>query len=672
MSGRRSALDICRVPAALLVAAIHCSPLLSYSAGADFVLTRVAARVAVPFFFMLTGYFVLGDVGKLASALKKTALVYLAAMLLYLPLNIYSGQLPGLREVLLDGTFYHLWYFPAVLTGLVIAWGLSKLRGGVWLAAALYLLGLPGDSWFGLVRSLPWLAGVYEAIGYTRNGLFFAPLFLLMGSRARPGRGAEGLALAAAFAAMLAEALVLRRLGWQKHDSMYIMLPCVMYFLFRLLLGLRGAAPGWCADFSLLFYLLHPWCIVLVRGFARLAGLWGLLVENSLGHYLAVCALTAAATAALLPLLRRLRPVRAYPKARAWVEVDASALRRNAEALMGLLPDGCELMPVLKCGAYGHGAVKSARVLEGCGVRAFAVACAAEGVELRRAGVRGTILVLGWTAPENFPCLARYGLTQTVTELPYAEALSAFGRDVDVHIKVDTGMHRLGLDAEDIAAAERIFELPHLRVTGMYTHLCVSDSLAPEARSFTGAQSERFFALAEELRRRGHDVGRLHTQASYGLLNYPDARCAYVRAGIALYGFKSAEADDAAVWPPLKPALSLKARVAQVRELPEGAGLGYGLAYTTPRPSRIAVLPIGYGDGCPRDCAGAWALVNGKRAPVVGRVCMDQLFIDVTDCGPVQSGDCIQLDIAALAEASGTITNEILSRLGPRLPRLWT
>ena len=672
MSGRRSALDICRVPAALLVTAIHCSPLLSYSAGADFVLTRVAARVAVPFFFMLTGYFVLGDAGKLASALKKTALVYLAAMLLYLPLNIYSGQLPGLREVLLDGTFYHLWYFPAVLTGLVIAWGLSKLRGGVWLAAALYLLGLPGDSWFGLVRGLPWLAGVYEAIGYTRNGLFFAPLFLLMGSRARPGRGAEGLALAAAFAAMLAEALVLRRLGWQKHDSMYIMLPCVMYFLFRLLLGLSGAAPGWCADFSLLFYLLHPWCIVLVRGFARLAGLWGLLVENSLGHYLAVCALTAAATAALLPLLRRLRPVRAYPKARAWVEVDASALRRNAEALMGLLPDGCELMPVLKCEAYGHGLVKTARLMSSMGIRAFAVACAAEGVELRRAGVRGTILVLGWTAPENFPCLARYGLTQTVTELPYAEALSAFGRDVDVHIKVDTGMHRLGLDAEDIAAAERIFELPHLRVTGMYTHLCVSDSLAPEARSFTGAQSKRFFALAEELRRRGHDVGRLHTQASYGLLNYPDARCAYVRAGIALYGFKSAEADDAAVWPPLKPALSLKARVAQVRELPEGAGLGYGLAYTTPRPSRIAVLPIGYGDGCPRDCAGAWALVNGKRAPVVGRVCMDQLFIDVTDCGPVQSGDCIQLDIAALAEASGTITNEILSRLGTRLQRLWT
>ena len=296
MSGRRSALDICRVPAALLVAAIHCSPLLSYSAGADFVLTRVAARVAVPFFFMLTGYFVLGDVGKLASALKKTALVYLAAMLLYLPLNIYSGQLPGLRELLLDGTFYHLWYFPAVLTGLVITWGLSKLRGGVWLAAALYLLGLPGDSWFGLVRGLPWLAGVYEAIGYTRNGLFFAPLFLLMGSRARPGRGAEGLALAAAFAAMLAEALVLRRLGWQKHDSMYIMLPCVMYFLFRLLLGLRGAAPGWCADFSLLFYLLHPWCIVLVRGGAEVLGLEGPLVENSMGHFLAVLASSAAAS----------------------------------------------------------------------------------------------------------------------------------------------------------------------------------------------------------------------------------------------------------------------------------------------------------------------------------------------------------------------------------------
>lgn len=680
-----SGIEYFRLAAAFLVVAIHCSPLTTYSETADFILTRAVARVAVPFFFMVTGFFVLGRPEKLRRFLKRTALLYLACILLYLPLNLYSGALSGLtpvgalRELLFEGTFYHLWYFPAVLLGAAIASLLMRTRAGLGIAAALYVLGLLGDSYWGLISGVPWLSDVYEVIfglaGYTRNGLFFAPLFLLLGARLR-GREASGkgeaAGLGAALALVLCEALLLRHLGWQRHDSMYVFLPAVMYFLFSLLLAPRGEAPGWLSPFSMLVYVLHPWVIVLMRGAARQLGLWGLLVENSLGHYLAVCAGSAAAAAVLLLIWARLRPARPSDTARAWVEVDSAALRHNAENLRALLPVGCELMPVLKCEAYGHGLVKTARLMSSMGIRAFAVACAAEGVELRRAGIRGGILILGWTAPESFPCLSRYGLTQTVTELPYAEALSAFGRDVDVHIKVDTGMHRLGLDAEDIAAAERIFELPHLRVTGMYTHLCVSDSLAPEARSFTGAQSERFFALAEELRQRGHDVGRLHTQASYGLLNYPDARCAYVRAGIALYGFKSAEADDAAVWPPLKPALSLKARVAQVRELPEGAGLGYGLAYTAPRESRIAVLPIGYGDGCPRDCAGAWALVNGKRAPVVGRVCMDQLFIDVTDCGPVQSGDCIQLDIAALAEASGTITNEILSRLGPRLPRLWT
>lgn len=661
-----------RLAAAFLVVAIHCSPLASYSAVGDFILTRVLARTAVPFFFMVTGRFVLDDRGKAVRFLRRTALLYAACIVIYLPLNIYNGELPGLRELLLDGTLYHLWYFPAVLLGVAIALPLSRSRCGFPIALALYLAGLLGDSYFGLVRGVPVLSDIYEAMGYTRNGLFFAPLFLLLGQRMRPcaaGRALPGLCVSLAL--MLCEALTLRQLGWQKHDSMYLMLPCVMYFLFSLLLDVRAAAPGWCGGFSMLVYVLHPWAIVLVRGFARFSGLWQPLVESSLGHYLAVCAGTAAASAVLLPLLGHLKPCKPYDRARAWVEVDAEALRHNAKALMGLLPAGCELMPVLKCGAYGHGAVKSARVLEGCGVRAFAVACAAEGVELRRAGIRGTILVLGWTAPENFPCLVRYRLTQTVTELPYAEALSAYGRKLDVHIKIDTGMHRLGMDAGDIDTVERIFELPYLRVTGMYTHLCVSDSLSPEARSFTEAQSTRFFVLTDELKRRGHDVGKLHTQASYGLLNYPDARCSYARVGIALYGLKSAETDDTAAWPGLRPVLSLKARVAQVRELPMDEGLGYGLAYTTTRPGRIAVLTIGYGDGCPRGSEGAQVWINGKRARIVGRVCMDQTIIDVTDCGKVYPGDEAIFDLPALARQNSTITNELLSRLNRRLPRVW-
>lgn len=684
-----SGIEYFRLAAAFLVVAIHCSPLTTYSETADFILTRAVARVAVPFFFMVTGFFVLGRPEKLRRFLKRTALLYLACILLYLPLNLYSGALSGLtpvgalRELLFEGTFYHLWYFPAVLLGAAIASLLMRTRAGLGIAAALYVLGLLGDSYWGLISGVPWLSDVYEVIfglaGYTRNGLFFAPLFLLLGARLR-GREASGkgeaAGLGAALALVLCEALLLRHLGWQRHDSMYVFLPAVMYFLFSLLLAPRGEAPGWLSPFSMLVYVLHPWVIVLVRGAARQLGLWGLLVENSLGHYLAVCAGSAAAAAVLLLIWARLRPARPSDTARAWVEVDSAALRHNAENLRALLPVGCELMPVLKCEAYGHGLVKTARLMSSMGIRAFAVACAAEGVELRRAGIRGGILILGWTAPESFPCLSRYRLTQTVTEPAYARQLSAYGKNIDVHIKIDTGMHRLGIDPEDIASVEEVFTLPHLRVRGMYTHLCVSDALDEASRAFTEAQRRRFFALAEELCRRGYCVGKLHTQSSYGLLNYPDARCSYARVGIALYGVRSSRGDDAARWPGLEPALSLKARVEQVRSVKAGEGLGYGLAYTAPRESRIAVLPIGYGDGFPRAAEGACALINGSRAPVVGRVCMDQLFVDVTDCGEVRPGDTVTLigpglPCEELAEACGTISNEILSRLGKRLPRVW-
>lgn len=679
-----------RVAAAFLVVAIHCSPLLTYSETADFIFTRVIARVAVPFFFMVTGYFVIGKPEKTRKFLKKTGIIYLASILLYLPLNLYAGNFKGLTpgaaltQLLFEGTFYHLWYLPAALLGVLAASLLARSRAGLGIAGALYLLGLLGDSYWGLVSGVPVVSDAYNVVfsvaGYTRNGLFFAPLFLLLGAAMRgdklPGRGVSAAGLAAAFALMLAEAFLLRRLGWQRHDSMYVFLPAVMYFLFAMLLIPRGRGAGWLAPFSLLVYILHPWVIVLVRGAARVAGLWGPLVENSVGHYLAVCLGTAAAAAVILLVWRRIRPVRPDDQGRAWVEVDSGALRQNAESLHSILPGGCELMAVLKCEAYGHGAVKAARLLNGCGVRAFAVACAAEGVQLRRAGVRGVILVLGWTAPESFECLARYRLTQTVTEPDYARALSAFGRNIDVHIKIDTGMHRLGADPGDIAGIEEIFSLPHLRVTGMFTHLCVSDSLSAESRSFTEGQVGRFFALADALRRDGYDPGKLHTQSSYGLLNYPDARCAYARVGIALYGVKSSAGDDVGVWPGLVPALSLKARVEQVRSLPAGAGLGYGLAYTTARASRIAVLPIGYGDGYPRGCEGAEVLVNGCRASVIGRVCMDQLFVDVTDCGEVRPGDTVVLigpglPCEELAGHCGTISNEILSRLGKRLPRVW-
>ena len=241
-----------RVAAAFLVVAIHCSPLLTYSETADFIFTRVLARAAVPFFFMVTGYFVIGKPEKTRKFLKKTGVIYLASILLYLPLNLYAGNFNGLTpgaaltQLLFEGTFYHLWYLPAALLGVLAASLLARSRAGLGIAGALYLLGLLGDSYWGLVSGVPVVSDVYNVIfsvaGYTRNGLFFAPLFLLLGAAMRgdrlPGKGVSAAGLAAAFALMLAEALLLRRLGWQRHDSsMYVFLPAVMYFLFALLLN---------------------------------------------------------------------------------------------------------------------------------------------------------------------------------------------------------------------------------------------------------------------------------------------------------------------------------------------------------------------------------------------------------------------------------------------------
>ena len=324
---------------------------------------------------MVTGYFVIGKAEKTRKFLKKTGVIYLASILLYLPLNLYAGNFAGLTpgaaltQLLFEGTFYHLWYLPAALLGVLVASLLARSRVGLGIAGALYLLGLLGDSYWGLVSGVPVVSDAYNVVfsvaGYTRNGLFFAPLFLLLGAAMRstklPGKGASAAGLAAAFALMLAEALLLRRLGWQRHDSMYVFLPAVMYFLFALLLIPRGKAAGWMAPFSLLVYILHPWVIVLVRGAARVAGLWGPLVENSVGHYLAVCLGTAAAAAVILLVWRRIRPVRPDDRGRAWVEVDSGALRQNAEALRSILPVGCELMAVLKraCSSGEPGSVAS-------------------------------------------------------------------------------------------------------------------------------------------------------------------------------------------------------------------------------------------------------------------------------------------------------------------------
>lgn len=693
-------IEIFRVVAAFLVVAIHTSPLAGYSGTADFVFTRVIARVAVPFFFMVTGYFVLSKGTGVRRFLKKTAIIYAASAALYLPINVYAGHLRGwglldlVQQVFFEGTFYHLWYLPAALLG---AWLTSLLMRrtsrGVCAAivTVLYVLGLLGDSYWGLIEGVPGVSSAYNALfalmGYTRNGLFFAPMFMFLGAEMRMskrrGVGFEAAGLVLSFALMLAEALNARAQGWQRHDSMYVLLPFVMYFLFALLSRVKGSVRLPLGSFSLLVYVLHPAVIIVVRGAARFLGLWDILVENSLGHYVAVCIGSAAAAAVILWVWERIRRRDVSPTSRAWVKVDSATLLDNARRLEEFMPESTHLMAVLKADAYGHGAVRSALELNRIGVNAFAVACCAEGVELRRAGVRGLILILGYTDVNEWRTLARYRLTQCGVDAAYVHELSAAAkRTVSVHLKVDTGMHRLGESWEHVDDIAGCYSLPHVRVTGMFTHLCVSDSLSEGDVGFSNTQLERFFSLAGELERRGINPGELHTQSSYGIVNYPDRRCAYGRAGVALYGVKSDEHDGVKAWPELAPALSLKARIGLVREVPAGDSVGYGREFVAERPSKLAVLPIGYGDGVFR-CAmhgGAEALVRGVRCPIVARICMDQLCLDVTDVPGVTRGDVAtfigrdgagQISCEEFAARCGTITNEVLSRLGKRLPKVW-
>ena len=504
---KRPALDRFRLAAAVLVVCIHTGPLASVSPGWDFWLTGVLARVAVPFFLMVSGYFLAqSDWNTAGRFLKKTTLTYLAAVALCLPLNLYNGgyePLEWLKKLLADGTLYHLWYFPAVILGVFIAWGLSKLDrpAALVIAGVLYLIGLGGDSYYGLIATLPAPAAFYGAVfalfDHTRNGLFYTPVFLLLGAAGiRLSRSISLAGTALSLAVMTAEGFWLRWLEWPRHDSMYLTLPLCVVFLFSLLLSQNKGEDRRARRLSLLIYLLHPWSIVLVRGGAKLLKLTGLLVENSLIHFFAVLALTLA----FALLLDALRPIRPSPTARAWKEIDLDALQHNADILRSRLSPNCRLVAVVKADGYGHGAVTVARRLQKSGVHDFAAACLSEAVALRRAGIRGTILILGPTPAEDAPLLRRWRLTQAVADEAHGAALNAAGSPIRVHLAIDTGMRRLGVPAEDTAALARLYQMKNLQISGVFSHLCLSDSPEPSAIDYTQTQLTRFYRAIEWLR----------------------------------------------------------------------------------------------------------------------------------------------------------------------------
>ncbi len=366
---------------------------------------------------------------------------------------------------------------------------------------------------------------------------------------------------------------------------------------------------------------------------------------------------------------------------RAWIELDMNNLRHNINVVRGFLPEGCRLMAVIKADAYGHGAVEIARELNSNGIRAFCVASVLEGVELRKHGIKGEILNLGYTHPKQFYLLRRYRLTQTIIDYGYAKALDSYGRKLTVHIKIDTGMHRLGERSENIDGILRVFKCKNLVINGIYTHLCAVDSDRQTDKDFTQMQIDNFYRVLSTIEEQGFTLPKVHIQSSYGIFNRPDLSFDYARVGTALCGMLYTLNDTERYNIGLRPVLSVKARVSAVKTLFAGEAVGYGLAFTAPHNMRIAALTFGYADGIPRclSCGIGHVLINGQKAPVVGSICMDQMMVDVTGIEGVRQGDIAvvigksgkaEITACEIAEQAGTVSTEVLSRLGTRLERV--
>lgn len=367
---------------------------------------------------------------------------------------------------------------------------------------------------------------------------------------------------------------------------------------------------------------------------------------------------------------------------RAWIELDAEALAHNIRQYQAILPPGCRIMGVVKANAYGHGARAVAPFLENLGIDHFATATLDEAVQLREYGVKSDILILGYSAPSDFSALAEHNLTQTATCPEHAAQLERYGREhgvpLKVHIAVDTGMHRIGFLPEDTEAICRFYQSGDLRVTGIYSHLCVADTEEEEHVAFSIGQAERFRGLVDTLRSRGVELGTVHLLSSYAAVNYPAYAYEYARLGILMFGVKSDPADYLREELHPRPVMTLKAHITSIREIGPGETVSYGRIFRAERPTKIASVAIGYADGIPRCLSGGKlrAIVHGRYVRGVGRICMDQLMLDVTGVEDLRVGDeavfigrdgeCV-IQAEELAQNSGSITNELFSRLGARL-----
>jgi alanine racemase len=360
-------------------------------------------------------------------------------------------------------------------------------------------------------------------------------------------------------------------------------------------------------------------------------------------------------------------------------EIDLGAIQRNSRRLRSVMGRDVAVWGVVKADAYGHGAVPVARVLEPL-CNALCVSLVEEGMELRAAGLRAPIVVLGAYYDNRYAEVLDERLTPVIYDLGdlerFAAAAARRGRRVDVHVKVDTGMSRLGIATAEVPRLfARMGALPALRLAGLCTHFASADLVEPDA---TEQALARFRECLDRARAEGFKDLMNHAANSAAAVRFPEARLDAVRPGLALYGAMPSPVVASAL-PEIEPALRLSTRVMAVHEIAVGTTVSYGGIWRASRPSRIATLPLGYADGYPRHVRDAFALVRGRRVPIVGAVCMDMLMVDVTDVPSTVIGERATLigndgeqsiTVDDLARWAGTVNYEILCGISKRVPRV--
>jgi alanine racemase len=361
-----------------------------------------------------------------------------------------------------------------------------------------------------------------------------------------------------------------------------------------------------------------------------------------------------------------------------WAEVNLNNLEHNFKEVKSSLRKQTKVLVTVKADAYGHGLVCVAKRLTVCGVDYLGVASIDEGVKLRKSGIKTPILLLGLILKKDIPSLFTYQLTPTVCDRLMAVALDAQAAKLKkllfLQIKVDTGMGRIGVLHNDaFKLVTSIHKLKHVVIEGIFTHFAFADINV----KFTTGQIKLFSKLVSDLQRSGIDIPLVHAANSIGLIDYQDSHFTMVRPGLVIYGLypKSGLSIN------LKPVLSLKTRVIFIKRVPPGYGISYGCTYITKRSTHIVTLPIGYGDGYPRNLSNlAPLLIAGRRFRISGRICMDQIMVDVGNFKPKIGDEVVligrqgkqKVTVEELADLSGTIPYEIVCGLGSRIPRVYT